>query len=426
MILIYGLFEIMATFVESYFSFRFIDLFVAQNIQKKKCVIMSAILTGIICIINLFNLSSIATLIIAILYVPILIRCIFKVPFFDAFSITAFFSFFVVFVDFFSMAIMGFLLGKNGFAAEIVVSPSGYRCAFLLLSKILLIIVYFAVRRLLFHLDRLKSRNLLLITGLGYFGVCYYAKFTFEKIDFNIVVNWFVLFTIVILSFFSLIAYIRYQKEAEEKKLIEIRNHVIADSYMELTKSYQENAQLYHNMKHHLLVLQELFKSKKYPEMGIYLNSLYEVMAVLEYTWTGDKIIDCILNNKKIVCEQLGIHIIIDADPVGVELDGVLVSTIMSNLLDNAIEACQKFENGAPYIKVAVRHINDMLFVKIQNPASNLSVLENSILQTTKDNKNKEHGWGLKSVESAVKKVGGVFRYSCIKGEFVSVVTLFL
>ncbi|MEG0397428.1 MAG: ATP-binding protein, partial [Oscillospiraceae bacterium] len=125
------------------------------------------------------------------------------------------------------------------------------------------------------------------------------------------------------------------------------------------------------------------------------------------------------------ICEQKNIKIVIDVDPIGNELDKFIISTIMSNLLDNAIEACQKIKNEVPYIRVAIRHINDMIFVKIQNPIYDLPDLKRGILLTTKHN-NQQHGWGVKSVESAVKRADGVFRYSCSGGEFVSMVTLFL
>lgn len=324
------------------------------------------------------------------------------------------------------MTLMGVLLGNHKFADDVVALSSVHRCVFLLISKAILVIVYFIVRKLLIYLNKLKSRNLLFITVLGYVGVYYYAKITFNRIDFNVIVNWFVLFVVVILLLFSLSAYICYQKVSDEKRLIEIRNHTIAADYTNLTKYYQGNAQLYHDMKHHILVLQKLFESKKNQEAEKYLNTLLEITAELECTWTGDAIMDCILNSKKAVCEQANINIIIDVDPIDFALDGVMVSIILSNLLDNAIEACQKFRDEIPCIRVAIRHINDMIFIKIQNPACDFSISKNGILTTIKENKDKQHGWGLKSVEATVKKVGGVFQYFCKEGEFVSVVTLFL
>lgn len=423
---IYSIFEVLATFVESYFSYRFNDLLVAQKMQKKKCLFLSVLLTAILYIINNFSLFSIGTLIIALLFVPLTNRFLFKIPFFDTFSITAFYSFCLISIDFFSMTILGLLFNDSQFADQVVATRSGYRCVLLLTSKMALGIAYYVLRKLLIHLQKLKSRNLLLITVLGYIGVCYYAESTFKHIDLNIIISWFTLFTIVILSIFSFLAYINYRKEIEIKRIIEVKSQMTADGYLNLVKSYQGNAEIYHDMKHHIYVLQELFERKKYSEVGKYLNSLCEITATLEYTWTGSDIIDCILNHKKSICEQMNIDMIIDADPIGIELDGFTVSTIISNLLDNAIEACQRFKDEIPNIKVVIRHINDMVFIKIQNPVSDCPVLENGTLVTTKQNKDGLHGWGLKSIEVAVKRAGGVFRYFCENAEFIAIVTLFL
>lgn len=95
MAFIYGFFEIIATFIESYFSFKFNDLFVIQDLEKKKyVVVLSTILTLLISIINMFNLFTLVTLVVALLFVPVVNRFLFKVPFFDTFSITAFYSFY--------------------------------------------------------------------------------------------------------------------------------------------------------------------------------------------------------------------------------------------------------------------------------------------------------------------------------------------
>lgn len=427
MVFIYAFFEIMATFLESYFCFRFNNLFVSQNMPKKKCVIMSVLLTLIILYINYIQLVSLPALVIGVIFVTFTNHIMFKVPLFDTFSLTIFFSFCLSFFDFFSMTIIGLFLENNKFAAYVMTVQSGYRCIFLCVSKLLLVLTYLAVKKLLIYLNRIKSRSLFLITVSGYLGIGYYARFILEYIDFNLAVNWFTLSAIIVLMLFSIQSYTGYQKEMEQKKIIEMRNRIITDNYADLSNSYRENSQLHHDMKNHILVLRNLFENENYTEAGKYLNSLSEVTLALNHTWTGNDVIDCILNIKKTACEQQNINIIIEADPIAIDLDGLMVSIVMANLIDNAIEASMKLKNKPPCIRVAIRHINDMLFLKIQNPVDDIPDFKNGTLLTTKDdNTGRQHGWGLKSVTAAVKKADGVFRYYYSNGEFVSLVTFFL
>ena len=92
------------------------------------------------------------------------------------------------------------------------------------------------------------------------------------------------------------------------------------------------------------------------------------------------------------------------------------VCTILSNLLDNAIEATQKVEESK-YIKLIIRRAKYFLFIRVSNPCKKMKEFE-VLLKTTKDNKNL-HGWGLQSVNDVVEKYNGRMECLNIGTEFV-------
>ena len=326
------------------------------------------------------------------------------------------------------MSIMGTFLQNSSFASEVVDSLSFYRCSFLVLSKGGLLIGYFIIRKVLVIWERFKVTNLIFITILGYAGIIYFAKLTFSYIDFDIVINWFLLFLIILLTLYSLIAYIRYIREVDQKKLIEIKNSVTAEKYNNILKVYKENAQLYHDMKNHLSILDSLITHDEFEQSKQYIQSLADVPTTFQQIWTGNEIIDCIINLKKNSCEQFGIEMIIDADPLKLDIDDIIVSTIITNVLDNAIEACQHNSDKKKWVYIALRRINDIFLIKTENPVEEKLVLskeDNGFLTTSKADKGK-HGWGMKSIDNAVKKANGVYTFSKKDNKFVSVVTLFL
>lgn len=428
MMIFYSLCEIVATFIESYLCYKFSDLFLKEKMNNKKCLVLSLILTCVIFIINTYSLFSISTLIIAVLFVSFTSKYFFKTSLFDVFCVSSFYSLLVVLFDFFIMSIMGTFLQNSSFASEVVDSLSFYRCSFLVLSKGGLLIGYFIIRKVLVIWERFKVTNLIFITILGYAGIIYFAKLTFSYIDFDIVINWFLLFLIILLTLYSLIAYIRYIREVDQKKLIEIKNSVTAEKYNNILKVYKENAQLYHDMKNHLSILDSLITHDEFEQSKQYIQSLADVPTTFQQIWTGNEIIDCIINLKKNSCEQFGIEMIIDADPLKLDIDDIIVSTIITNVLDNAIEACQHNSDKKKWVYIALRRINDIFLIKTENPVEEKLVLskeDNGFLTTSKADKGK-HGWGMKSIDNAVKKANGVYTFSKKDNKFVSVVTLFL
>ena len=102
-----------------------------------------------------------------------------------------------------------------------------------------------------------------------------------------------------------------------------------------------------------------------------------------------------------------------------------MISTIFSNLLDNAIRACAENDSDGKWITVAIRHINDMLVLKMENPICPKAQKQKDIPFFGQSGK-KHHGWGLKSVEAAVNKADGVFTYSASCEKFTALVLLFL
>ncbi len=97
------------------------------------------------------------------------------------------------------------------------------------------------------------------------------------------------------------------------------------------------------------------------------------------------------------------------------------VCVILSKLLDNAIEAEKKEENG--YIKLYIQRQGDMLCMSVSNKITDSVMQKNPKLKTTKNNK-KEHGFGLKSINKRVMDLDGFYETREENGEFKATVVI--
>ena len=113
--------------------------------------------------------------------------------------------------------------------------------------------------------------------------------------------------------------------------------------------------------------------------------------------------LDAILNSKIAVAEKYNIKVICKAEvPEKLPVSDIDLCVILGNLLDNAIESCQKL-NINTFIRIYIAIIKKQLYISIQNAAKEeLDFNERNYITTKRGN----HGLGMKRVQILVNKMG--------------------
>ncbi|MCL2151771.1 MAG: GHKL domain-containing protein [Oscillospiraceae bacterium] len=133
---------------------------------------------------------------------------------------------------------------------------------------------------------------------------------------------------------------------------------------------------------------------------------------------TGSVILDALLNEKQISAAAVNATIQFQGSVPEPLLNPADICVIFGNALDNAIEACAKLpKEEKKVIKIQSRFIKDFLFINIENPTAEDVQIINSVIATTKENK-QSHGFGLRSILTAVEKYSGVMKIMCENGVF--------
>ena len=81
---------------------------------------------------------------------------------------------------------------------------------------------------------------------------------------------------------------------------------------------------------------------------------------------------------------------------------------LLSNLLDNAIEACEKLDCNK-VIRLKLVKEKQQMVLSVQNPVAVPVEIKNNDIQTGKGDK-KNHGIGLKNIQMVLDKYGGIGR----------------
>ena len=93
--------------------------------------------------------------------------------------------------------------------------------------------------------------------------------------------------------------------------------------------------------------------------------------------------------------------------------------SILSNLLDNAIEAAKQCDIGKRIVKIKMLYEDAVLSIAVSNSYKAEPVLtEDGYIRTTKKDR-EEHGWGMRNVVATLEKYNAEYIIDYKNGEFV-------
>lgn len=161
-----------------------------------------------------------------------------------------------------------------------------------------------------------------------------------------------------------------------------------------------------HDLKHQVQAIRAVKDEK---ERETYLEKIEKSVQIYSaIVRTGNEILDTILTEKSLICENSGIHINCVADgSLLAFMNPVDLYTLFGNALDNAIEAVRKLESkGKRVIDIMLYERQSFLMLQIVNPMCGEVKFEDGLPLTTKA-KNGYHGYGMKSMLHTIQKYEG-------------------
>ena len=205
--------------------------------------------------------------------------------------------------------------------------------------------------------------------------------------------------------------------------LAERQKHFVEEQQVKAMKKRLEEAENFygsirrvrHEMKNHMANIKGLAGAGEYGEIEEYVRRMDETMQELEYKYvTGNAVTDVIINDKCRRAEKAGIRF--DADfRYGGEIPVFDMGIILNNLLDNAIEACEKLETGKGFVRLSLKRKKQFLILYVENsfdgavPISKGSPLPPTTKQSILPGIITEHGIGLENVRDIAERYfGGV------------------
>ena len=207
---------------------------------------------------------------------------------------------------------------------------------------------------------------------------------------------------------FLLLQYVSVrEKKMYQLQLFQERNKEKMQAYYEISATNEFQKRTLHDYSNQLNCIQGLLKEKQFDKAQEFTEKLTDTICEgMDVVNVNNPIINVILNQKYHLAGQKGIAILFqlnDLSMVWLEEQDLVI--LFTNLLDNAIEACDKSADKIIRLKIVLEKRE--MVISVKNTVSEPIKIEDNFICTTKKDK-RGHGIGLKNIQMVLDKYDGM------------------
>lgn len=432
---IWNLLQLLLGAFEMWICYRFLNLFFQKKyddrIVKRTfsiCILVTALLTHINRQMAGYSHSLILLLIVIIGMVA---NRVYSARKREIYAAVVLYFCTLTLLELFFVYSFGVLLRQPNFGIKVTRTIDTERIIVFFLARIVMFIIYIWMEKkeemhTLFCPENGKGiyRILFLeVAGVYLFQYIYGNNYTVLLVS-----GWYVFWLIIVFIMAGFIVYILYRKKQEEIYYANLNTELLQYNYDNIYESYINSGKIYHDMKNHLIILGQYIRQGQTEKALAYIESIKGPICYLDNNvWSGIKVVDFVLNYKRMEAEKEKIQVFYEVDLI--ENQDFLIQdselcALLSNLLDNAIEASRFVTEEKREIHVSIRYLNHMLMMQVVNRIAELPIEENGKYVTKKKDKQK-HGIGISSIQNVVSKYEGYVEFKHDEEQFCVDLTLF-
>ena len=209
------------------------------------------------------------------------------------------------------------------------------------------------------------------------------------------------------------------------ENVVQMKNKkiILKEEYIDLQKEYYDNLsknnydmrKFRHDTSHHFQSIQFFLQEGQVAEAEEYLEHMgYQFGEIRNQIYhCGNYVIDVVLNQFIPIMKKYEIDFNFNnrLENNEIRIKDVDLSSILHNLLQNAVEASNLLEQSRRKIELSVTKRKSFFTIVISNNVGVDFTIENIKLQQTTKNDKKNHGMGLKNVQTIVEQYHGTMRF---------------
>ncbi len=235
------------------------------------------------------------------------------------------------------------------------------------------------------HVQTVEQANLLVVIAFGMVGM-------------NIVV------------FYLINDIVEREIKMHENRIFQIQAKNQLEMYRSISENFDNQKRKTHEYKNQISCIESLLDKKQYSKLEEYVKKIDSSLnSEPDAINTNNVIVNAILNTKYQEADAKGIVFVFRVNDLSeIRIDDEDVVTILTNLLNNAIEACEVCEDKK-VIKFKFVKEEDRIIIAVKNTYNYDVVYEDGEIKSTKTSNIEEHGVGIKNVLKIIEEYGGSY-----------------
>jgi sensor histidine kinase regulating citrate/malate metabolism len=214
-----------------------------------------------------------------------------------------------------------------------------------------------------------------------------------------------------ILVFYLINDIVEREVQMHENKVFQLQAKNQLEMYRSISENFDNQKRKTHEYKNQISCIESLLEKKQYSKLEEYVKKIYgSLNNEPDAINTNHVIVNAVLNTKYKEADENGIVFVLRVNDLSqLRMDDEDIVTILSNLLENAIEACKKCESGKRIIKLKLVNEDGMIKIGVRNTFKNPIHYENGEIISTKMLRTEEHGVGIKNIIEVIEKYNGSY-----------------
>ena len=202
-----------------------------------------------------------------------------------------------------------------------------------------------------------------------------------------------------------------------DQRIERFQSDLIAKQTAEIQTMYRQMQAWRHDYRNHIQNMKNRLDSDS-GELSQYLDALADDLTEADtLIRTGNVMADALLSGKLAAAQAKGIALHVKAQiPKGLAMSDVELCALLGNLIDNAMEACEKLPENERFLRVYIDRFKGQFYLSVQN-SSPAVVREKGSFRTTKSG---THGFGLFRIDRIAKKYNGYVNRQYEEGIFAT------
>lgn len=234
-----------------------------------------------------------------------------------------------------------------------------------------------------------------------------------------------ILIILLILFLFVVTAYLLYRTldRVYERQVAAYQNKLLKNQVDEVHNIYLTMRGWRHDYHNHMQSVKAYLAMDSLDEAKAYLDRLEQDLDDINLLFnTGNINADAILNSKISLAIKKGIQVDYKAIvPEKLVVSDIDLCVVIGNLIDNAVEACEKVAPREQFIRLYIGTLQRQLYLSVSNATSEtVRKFDEEYITTKRGN----HGHGLKRINNIVDKYGGYINRKNEPGVFVTEIML--